>query len=49
MMSRVITFKSKLNKSGSHYYVYIPKAWNSELEEYYRNRKRIKVTIELEE
>jgi len=47
-MNKTIMFKSRIQKSRDHFYVYIPKQWNEELEEYYRNRKRVKVTIEFE-
>jgi len=49
MSNKIITFKATPIKSRDRYYIYIPKQWNDELEEYYRNRKRVKVTIELEE
>jgi len=47
-MNRVITFKSRLNRSRDHFYIYIPKAWNEDLEEYYKNRKKVRITIEIE-
>jgi len=42
-------FKAKLQKSRDHFYIYVPKAWNEELEEFYQKRKKIRVTIEVEE
>lgn len=44
----MITFKARLNKAGRNYYVYIPKAWNPELESYHKERRRVKVMIELD-
>ena len=42
-------FKARIQKSRDHFYIYVPKSWNDELEEYYKNRKRVKVTIEVDE
>lgn len=42
-------FKSRLQKSRDHFYIYIPKVWNEDLKEFYQKRKRVKVTIEVEE
>jgi len=46
-MSHIITFKSRLNRSRDNFYIYIPKAWNEDLEEFYKKRKKVKVIIEL--
>ena len=48
-MSKTIMFKAKLQKSRDHFYIYVPKAWNEDLEEFYQKRKKIRVTIEVEE
>ena len=47
-MSKIITFKPKLQKSRDHFYIHVPKQWNEDLHEFYRKRKRVKVTIEIE-
>ncbi len=41
-------FKSRLQKSRDHFYIYIPKQWNEDLEEFYQKRRRVRVTIEIE-
>jgi len=47
-MGKIITFKPKLQKSRDHFYIYIPKQWNEDLNELYQKRKRITVMIEIE-
>jgi len=44
-----ITFKAKLNKSGNHYYIYVPKEWNDEIREIHQRKRKVIVTIEVKE
>ena len=47
-VSRIIMFKARIQKSRDHYYIYVPKVWSEDLNEFYKNRKHVKVVIEID-